>query len=162
MKLLILLLMCLVFCLDCSSKMEVIKAELITHNMQNSNNSSHKYLQEAFNFYENERYDSVLVYCHRYYAINSENWELYYLYGKTAFKTGQYNQADRYFIKALYYCKSHQKNRAKIYFALGENEDALGNIKTAKQHYLMVMQLDPDSQLSQTAYKKMQLLSHIN
>ena len=152
--------MCIVFCLDCSSKMEVIKAELIAQNLQKSEELPHTYLENAFKFYEKEQFDSVLVYCHKSYSINSDNWELYYLYGKTAFKTGQYNQADRYLLQALSLCKSHQADRAKIYFALGENEDALGNIKTAQQHYLMVIQMDSDSQLSQTAYKKMQLLSH--
>lgn len=155
-----LFIMCMVFCLDCSSKMEVIKAELITQNLSNNEKSPHAYLQEALKFYENEQFDSVLVYCHKSYAINSYNWELYYLYGKTAFRTGHYNQADRYLLQALSLCKSHQSDRAKIYFALGENEDALGNRKTAQQHYLMVIQMDPNSQLSQNAYQKMQLLSH--
>lgn len=159
MRLIILFFLCASFCGGCSSQVEIIKVELITQKQQYSIENQEQYLQKAFAYYEKENFDSVLVYCHKSYAVGSQNWELLYLYGKTAFKTGRYILADNYLYKALSLCKTGSINRAEIYFALAENENSLGNFNKARQHYLMVIQLNPGSELARTAYKKIQVLS---
>ncbi len=139
--------------------MEIIKAKLITQNVRFDAQSSGSYLQKAAHFFEREKYDSVLVYLHKSYAVDSDNWKMQLLYGKTASKTRRYILANEHLYDALSLCRSESTDRAAIYFALGENEDLLGNAVKAKQHYIMVMQLNAGTKLAELAYQKMQLLS---
>ncbi len=148
--------------LGCSANIETIKLELLPTYQKISHISPESYLQKAKEHFNHKNYDSVLVYCHKSYAQDSQNWELFYLYGLTATALSEYHSAENYLYKALSFCNSEAANRAKIYFALGVNNDKDQNFRLAKQHYMMVIQLDSDSQLAQTALQKIQLLSQIN
>ena len=159
MRKIIFLLISLSLLVSCSSNMKIIKAKLITQNSGFITQSSDSYLQKASHFFEREKYDSVLVYLHKSYAIDSQNWKLHFLYGKTAFKRRRFILANEYLYEALSLCQSVSTDRATIYFALGENEDSLGNAVKAKQHYIMVMQLKSGTKIAELAYQKMQLLS---
>lgn len=143
----------------CSAKMDIIKAKLVSYEITHAPVILETYLQKAYQYYDEKKFDSTLVYCHKSYAENSENWELFYLYGKTALQLHQFDQADFELSKALALCKSQSDSRAQIYFALGENEDARGNFALAKQHYIMVIQLTPNSELAESASKKIHLIS---
>ncbi len=147
--------------LSCSSQMEIMKVELKTDNQSFSNENLSEYLLKAYKFFEDEKYDSVFTYCQKSIDFNPPNWKPYFLYGKTARKTGRYKLAADYYYRALSNCKSSRVDRAEIYFELGENENILGNLKTAKQHYLMVIQLDNGSELAKTAYKNILLLTTV-
>ena len=145
----------------CSSQKEIIKARLVTQETENTQINITGYLHTATEFYMQKSIDSALVYCHKSYAENPTNWELYFLYGQISMQTKKYMEADNYFNRALEYSKKEIDARSQIYFALGENEDARKNYKKAAQHYLMVVQLNPNSSLAQTAAQKIRLISSI-
>ncbi len=148
--------------LGCSSNVETIKLEFLPSYQKISEISPESYLQIAKEQFNNKQYDSVLVYCHKSYAQDSQNWELFYLYGLTATALSEFHVAENYLYKALKICNSESTNRAKIYFALGENNDKDRNFRSAKQNFMMVIQLDSGSQLAQRASQKIQFLSQIN
>ena len=162
MKNIITLCICFFLLLGCSSNVETIKLELLPMYQKIPHSYSESYLKVANEHFRSKRYDSVLVYCHKSFAQDSENWELFYLYGITATELSEYKIADNYLYKALTFSNSDRVNRAKVYFALGENADRGLNYRSAKQHYLMVIQLDADSDLAQIASKKILLLSQID
>lgn len=162
MKHIITICVCLALILGCSSNVETIKLELLPTYQKIPHKSTESYLQKGQGFFESKQYDSVLVYCHKSYVINSQNWEMFYLYGLTATATSEYEIAENYLYKALRFCGAEPTNRASVYFALGENTSKDYNFRSAKQHYLMVIQLDAGSKLADIASQKIQLLSQIN
>jgi len=152
----ILLLIAIIACLflSCSSQVETIKVELKQPQSQNSITSSEVFLQKASSFYNQELFDSAYFYCQKSYKKDSQNWELFYLFGKTAIKMERYEIAENNLFQALSLCTNDNVLRAKIYYALGEVEELRRNSHVAKQHYLMVIQLDNTSSLAKSAYKK--------
>jgi len=159
MKIISILLIALLYILNCSSQMQTVKAKYMTRKQQRRAEKTDSYYQIASGYYAQEKYDSVLVYGHKSLAQNADNWELFLLLGKTCSHAGIYLDANSYLYKALSLCKTDSEDRAEIYYALGENEDSQHNFNLAKQHYQMVMQLAPKTQLTERALQKIQLLS---
>ena len=153
------------FLIGCHSRVETIKVQLIEsqqYNTETGDAADLDYLMTGNRFFVEEQYDSAAVSYHKAFAVHPSDWRISFQLGKTASATGYLVPAEEYFEQALALCGHDDKVRAYIYQELGDILCKQNRIGSAKQKYLLVLQLYPDSKTAEQSLKKIEQLSKID
>ena len=130
---------------SCSTQMKIYKVKLLP-SQTSTESVSNTYVNQSVRYYDRGEYDSAMVSLHKAYAEDSSDFNIFLCYGKIYREKEDYEKASSALNKALEYCSSSNAKRAEIYLEIAGLELLRGDISKAKQNYLTVLQLQPDSQ----------------